>query len=190
MRKYNPQTPLIGSIRMARSPASPRPASSARAAPPAPAVARHEIDAAIVIFQKAYLAVVGGADELLAQQGLGRSHHKILFHVARHARCSVNDVREFIGVTRQALQRPLNDLHRLGYIETLVAPHNRRVHQLALTPEGARYEEAVSALVQAHFESAFSAVGADSQAQWQHTMQALIASATAPAPPAKPAARL
>lgn len=159
--------------RMARSPTSSRPA--------APAETQPDIDAAIVIFQKAYLAVVGGADELLAQQGLGRSHHKILFHVARHPRCSVTDVREFIGVTRQALQRPLNDLHRLGHIETLVSPHNRRVHQLLLTPEGARYEQAVSALVQVHFQTAFAAVGAPSQAQWQLTMQALVDSAAVPA---------
>lgn len=169
---------------MARSPTPSRPAAPAATHAPSAAEALQDIDAAIVIFQKAYLAVVGGADELLAQQGLGRSHHKILFHVARHARCSVTDVREFIGVTRQALQRPLNDLHRLGYIETLVSPHNRRVHQLVLTPEGASYEQAVSALVQVHFQAAFAAVGAASQAQWQLTMQALADSAAEPPPSA------
>ena len=73
------------------------------------AVAVDRIDEAILAFHEAYQTVIAGADELLAQQGLGRSHHKVLYHVARHSRCSVTEVREFIGVTRQAMQRPIND---------------------------------------------------------------------------------
>ena len=149
---------------------------------PADAPALDAIDQAIVAFQNAYVAVVGQADALLAERGLGRSHHKILFYVARHPRCSVADVRDFIGVTRQALQRPLNDLHRLGHVETLVSPQNRRIHLLRLTDAGERYEAAVSALVRVHFETAFTAVGAGAQSQWNHTMEALAASAAAENP--------
>jgi DNA-binding MarR family transcriptional regulator len=90
--------------------------------------------------------------------GLARSHHKVLYHAARNPRCSVTEVREFIGVSRQAMQRPLNDLHRLGLIELMVAPANRRLHQIVLTTEGAALERRVTDLVRQRFETAFAKV--------------------------------
>ncbi|KQW54449.1 MarR family winged helix-turn-helix transcriptional regulator [Variovorax sp. Root411] len=131
------------------------------------------IDEAIVAFHVAFRNVVDGADEKLAEQGMGRTHHKILFHTARHPCCPVSEVRDFIGVSRQALQRPLNDLHRAGLVQTLVSPENRRIHQLVLTPAGLALEQQITALVRVHFQAAFKAVGASSRAQWLAVMQAL-----------------
>lgn len=131
------------------------------------------IDEAIVAFHLAFRNVVSGADEQLAELGLGRSHHKILFHAARHERCPISDIREFIGVSRQALQRPLADLYRLGMIETVVAPENRRVHQLVLTPEGAALEKRITALVRVHFETVFERLGPVHHQHWMATMLAL-----------------
>ncbi|WP_439588041.1 MarR family winged helix-turn-helix transcriptional regulator [Hydrogenophaga sp.] len=131
------------------------------------------IDGAIVAFHLAFRNVVSGADQRLAEMGLGRSHHKILFHAARHDRCPISDIRDFIGVSRQALQRPLADLYRLGMIETVVAPENRRIHQLVLTAEGAVLEREVTALVRAHFEAVFGRLGNAHRLHWMATMEAL-----------------
>ncbi|MEX3960444.1 MULTISPECIES: MarR family winged helix-turn-helix transcriptional regulator [Trinickia] len=133
------------------------------------------IDEAIVAFHQAYQVVIAGADERLAELGLGRSHHKVLYFAARHPRCSVSDVREFIGVSRQALQRPLNDLHKHGLIETLVSPSNRRVHQLLLTVEGAALEFEVTQLMRKRFEHAFESVPAASRKHWSAVMRAFVA---------------
>ena len=138
------------------------------------AVAVDRIDEAILAFHEAYQTVIAGADELLARQGLGRSHHKVLYHAARHPRCSVTDVREFIGVTRQAMQRPINDLHRLGLIEMVATPGNRRVHQLMLTEQGAALERDVTQLLRQRFESAFAKVPAASVRHWMTTMKAFV----------------
>ncbi len=64
------------------------------------------VDEAIVAFHEAYQAVIAGAGELLALHGLARSHHKVLHQAARNPRYSLTAVREFIGVSRQAMQQP------------------------------------------------------------------------------------
>jgi DNA-binding MarR family transcriptional regulator len=133
------------------------------------------VDEAIVAFHEAYQAVIAGADELLAQHGLARSHHKVLYHAARNPRCSVTEVREFIGVSRQAMQRPLNDLHRLGLIELMVAPGNRRLHQIVLTTEGAALERRVTDLVRQRFETAFAKVDVTAKENWLALMRAFTA---------------
>lgn len=137
------------------------------------AVPQDRIDDAILAFHAAYQAVIAEADDLLARQGLARSHHKVLYHAARHPRCSVTEVREFIGVTRQAMQRPLADLHRLGLIEIVASPSNRRVHQLVLTDSGARLENDVTEVMRQRFEAAFSRVGQVSVKHWLAVMAAL-----------------
>jgi predicted transcriptional regulator len=123
------------------------------------------VDEAILAFHEAYQAVIAGADELLAQHGLARSHHKVLYHAARNPRCSVTEVREFIGVSRQAMQRPLNDLHRLGLIELMVAPANRRLHQIVLTYRRCRVGTTCD-LVRQRFEIAFAKVDVTAKENW------------------------
>lgn len=138
------------------------------------AVPVDRIDDAILAFHEAYQAVIAGADERLAEQGLGRSHHKVLYHVARNPRCSVTEVREFIGVTRQAMQRPINDLHRLGLIEMVAMPGNRRVHLLVLTHMGAALEREVSQLLRQRFDAAFEKVPPASVGHWMSVMKAFV----------------
>jgi DNA-binding MarR family transcriptional regulator len=135
-------------------------------------VAIDEIDEAIVAFHHAYQAVIAEADELLAERGLARSHHKILYYAVRHAGCSVTDVRNFIGVSRQAMQRPLNDLHQRGLIELFVAPGNRRLHRVVLTREGADLERRVSGVMRHRFETAFSKVSKTARQNWFALMRA------------------
>lgn len=155
---------------------TPRPPKTAAppADPHAPApVPSDAIDEAIVAFHVAFRHVVQGADEKLATLRMGRPHHKILFHTARHPRCAVSEVRDFIGVSRQALQRPLNDLHRAGLVQTLVAPENRRIHQLVLTAAGLALEREVTELVRVRFASVFEAQGEVPRTQWLAVMHAL-----------------
>jgi DNA-binding MarR family transcriptional regulator len=138
------------------------------------AVPMDGIDDAILAFHQAHQVVIAGADKRLAEQGLGRSHHKVLYFTARHPRCSVSDARAFIGVSRQAMQRPLNDLHRLGLIETLVSPSNRRIHQLLLTEAGAALERDATQRMRQSFEQAFDRVPAASRKHWMAVMRAFV----------------
>lgn len=131
------------------------------------------LDSLIVDLHLAYKNVVSEADELLSRHGLARSHHKVLFFVARNSMCRSSDVQTFLGITRQAIQRPLTDLHRRLLIESVVAPQNRRIHLLRITPEGHALEQQASSLIQRHFETAFEKLTADQLQLWRQTMKQL-----------------
>jgi DNA-binding MarR family transcriptional regulator len=131
------------------------------------------LDSLIVDLHIAYKNVVSEADALLSQHGLARSHHKVLFFVARHALCKSTDVQTFLGVTRQALQRPLTDLHRMLLIESVVAPYNRRTHLLRITPLGNELETQASKLIQDHFANAFNGLKPNQIEVWRGVMMNL-----------------
>jgi DNA-binding MarR family transcriptional regulator len=131
------------------------------------------LDSLIVDLHIAYKSVVSEADEFLSLHGLARSHHKVLFFVARHAMCKSTDVQSFVGVTRQAMQRPLTDLHKMLLIESVVAPHNRRTHLLRITPLGTEIEAHASKLIQEHFVRAFSELKPSEIDVWKNVMSNL-----------------
>jgi len=136
-----------------------------------------DVDALIVAFHEAFRGIVQEADELLAVQRLGRSHHKVLFYVARYPNCKTVDVQAFVGVSRQALQRPVSDLHRLGLIETLVSPENRRTHLLRLSGPGEVLEREATELIQRHFREVFSSLSPSKVGGWLGITRALADSA-------------
>ena len=135
-----------------------------------------DADALIVAFHEAFRGIVQEADDLLALQRLGRSHHKVLFYVARHSNCRTVDVQAFVGVSRQALQRPIADLHRLGLIETLVSPQNRRTHLLRLAEPGRQLEREATELIQRHFREVFAGLSSNKVDAWLSITRALAKS--------------
>ena len=139
------------------------------------------LDTLIVDLHMAYKSVVSEADELLAEHGLARSHHKVLFFVKRNPLCRSADVQTFLGITRQAIQRPLTDLHKMLLIESVVAPHNRRIHLLRITPEGQALEQKASTLIQLHFERAFKELSPERIEMWRRTMELLTVALNKPA---------
>jgi|GEM_PF-3408817 len=136
-----------------------------------------DVDALIVAFHEAFRGIVQEADALLAVQRLGRSHHKVLFYVARHPNCKTVDVQAFVGVSRQALQRPVSDLHRLGLIETLVSAENRRTHLLRLSALGEVLEHEATELIRRHFREVFSGLSSGKADGWLGITRALADSA-------------
>jgi DNA-binding MarR family transcriptional regulator len=135
------------------------------------------VDALIVAFHEAFRGIVQEADQLLSTQRLGRSHHKVLFYVARYPNCRTVDVQAFVGVSRQALQRPIADLHRLGLLETLVSPENRRTHLLRLSGPGEVLERESTELIQRHFREVFSNLSPNKVSGWLGITRALADSA-------------
>lgn len=117
-----------------------------------------DLDRAIVAFHFAYLAVIAEADELLHTHGFGRAHHKILYFVARNDLPTTSALREFLGVTRQALQRPVNELHKAALLETTVGVSDRRLHVLRLTDAGRKLERQATAPIRSVFSRAFGQV--------------------------------
>src|SRR5512138_160549 len=109
----------------------------------------------------AFRALTAEPDRILAERGLGRVHHRVLYFVARDPGVRVGALVAALGVTKQALHGPLRELLRARLVAASVPPGNRRAKELRLTPEGARLERRLTGAQRKRFERAFEAAGAD-----------------------------
>lgn len=132
-----------------------------------------DLDAALALLHFAFRAVVQEPDRLLARRGFGRAHHRVLFFVARARSMPMSRLLAILGVTRQALHRPLSELVARDYIRSEPSPHNRRAIHLSLTAKGRRFEEALSGLQREAFAAAFGVLGAPAERHWRAVMAAL-----------------
>src|SRR5689334_25276113 len=69
------------------------------------------------LFYFAYRDFVGDADALLARQGFGRAHHRVLYFVNLKPGMPVADLLDILKITKQSLARVLRQLIDNGYVE-------------------------------------------------------------------------
>ena len=112
-------------------------------------------------------------DRVLAERGLSRVHHRILYFVRRNPGLGPGDLLRILRVSKQALARPLRDLTAQGLLLGEVVPENRRRKRLALTPAGARLERRLSELQRRRFAAAFDAAGPTAASAWRAVMMLL-----------------
>jgi DNA-binding MarR family transcriptional regulator len=84
----------------------------------------------------AYRDFVGDADEVLAQYGFGRAHHRVLHFVHRNPGMTVAGLLAVLKITKQSLGRVLRELVEKGFIEQREGAADRRQRLLLLTPDG------------------------------------------------------
>ncbi len=129
--------------------------------------------AAIEQLYFAYRAFTDRADNILAERGLGRVHHRILYFVGRKPGIAVNALLETLQVSKQALNGPLRQLVAEGLVEIAVGQHDRRVRELSLTAHGRALETILTSTQIAHVTAAFEAVGESDAAGWRRMMAAI-----------------
>lgn len=130
-----------------------------------------ELDESLELFFYAFRNFTALPDQMLAQRGLQRVHHRILFFVGRYPALSVNQLLTILAVSKQALNTPLRQLIEQGYVESRTAENDRRMRELRLTASG---EELLGALnhAQRHFVgSVFADVGEEGQQTWNAIMR-------------------
>ena len=79
-------------------------------------------------------------DEILAELGFGRAHHRCLHWVARRPGLKVGELLAILGITKQSLTRVLGPLIGEGYIAQAPGPQDRRQRLLTLTEKGQALE--------------------------------------------------
>lgn len=136
----------------------------------------------LVLLHFAFRAVVAGPDARLAEIGLGRVHHRILFFVARQPGLRVVDLQATLGVSKQALHGPLQVLVRKRLVTSRPSPDNRRERHLRLTAAGKLLERQLSGQQRKQFAAAFRRVGPNAERGFVQVMRALIGSAGASSP--------
>src|SRR5918912_2161190 len=85
----------------------------------------------------AYRDFTGEADEVLAQFGFGRAHHRVLHFVNRQPGLRVADLLEILKITKQSLARVLKQLVDEGWIAQQTGVDDRRERLLRVSEKGA-----------------------------------------------------
>ncbi len=134
---------------------------------------RHFIDDPPALLFFGFRAVTAEPDRILAERGLGRVHHRILYFVGRSPGIRVGALLATLGVSKQAIHRPLRELLRAGLVEAMVPPGDRRTKELRLTRTGTRLEIRLGAEQRRRFSAAFRAAGPGAERGWREVMRRL-----------------
>jgi len=103
--------------------------------------------------------VAGKSAEVLSAAGLGRAHARALHFIGRNPGLSVAELLNFLKITKQSLNRVLNDLLRGGFVERKTGMLDRRTRRLQLTPAGKALADAVWNAQRPLLAAAFRAAG-------------------------------
>jgi DNA-binding MarR family transcriptional regulator len=144
-----------------------------RSKPPSRATNVDARNEPLVLLHFAFRAVIKEADAQLEARGFGRVHHRILFFIARNPGLRVAELVATLGVTKQALHKPLQQLVGAKLVENRAEPSNLRAHRLSLTPSGAKLERRLSGQQRRLFSAAFRKAGPTAAAGWRTVMREL-----------------
>jgi DNA-binding MarR family transcriptional regulator len=132
-----------------------------------------ELNLALESMHFGFRAMIYQPDQRLAQLGLARIHHRLLYFLARHPGCSVNDLLQTMRITKQYLHRPLKQMINLGYIKQSTDSADRRVRRLGLTASGKKLEYELSEVQRKRFAEIFERAGPLAEKHWCEVMALL-----------------
>lgn len=122
----------------------------------------------------AYRAFTADPDQILAEMGLGRAHHRALHFIARRPGMTVSTLLGVLGITKQSLNRVLRRLVEDGLVTTQVGPRDRRERLLVLTPPGAALEARLSGVQRARMRTAYAQAGPEAVAGFHRVLEAMM----------------
>lgn len=122
----------------------------------------------------AYRDFMAEADELLAERGLGRAHHRATYFIGRHPDISISELLELLGITKQSLSRVLKALVAASYVNVRPGPRDRRQRLLNLTESGLALERALTQNQRHHFARAYREAGAEAVEGFRKVLVGLV----------------
>ncbi|WP_338828849.1 MarR family winged helix-turn-helix transcriptional regulator [Bradyrhizobium sp. 27S5] len=133
----------------------------------------HDLDAALELMYYGWRGMTLSADQYLATLGLSRPHHRILYVVARQPDISIGSLIDVLGISKQALNRPLGLLLQRELVTSKRSAEQHRSKLLRLTPAGQRIEQRASGYERKVMREAFDRVGQSGAAAWMAVMEAI-----------------
>lgn len=118
-----------------------------------------EIRRGIELLYFGYSNLTRSIDAGLAEQGLGRAHHRALYFIARKPDLTVSELLSILAITKQSLGRVLGDLAERGMVETRTGDRDRRQRLLRLTEKGAALESELFEALREKMSAAYSSAG-------------------------------
>ena len=113
-------------------------------------------------------------DDALAEHGMGRAHHRVLFLATRDLPLTVGEMGAMLGISNQALSQVLKRLFSHGYLGQQVDQTDRRKRVIVPTDLGFELIEKLNAIQKGIFDRGFDHVGADGMATFYRTLGAML----------------
>jgi DNA-binding MarR family transcriptional regulator len=121
----------------------------------------------------AFSDVFAQGEARLRAAHLGHAHRRALYFIARDPGLSVADLLSVLKITKQSLNRVLNDLLDGDYVERKAGMRDRRTRQLRLTQKGAAFEGALWELQRPRIARAFREAGPDAVAGFRRVLSGI-----------------
>ncbi len=122
----------------------------------------------------AYRDFTGEADSILAEQNMGRAHHRAIYFIGRHPGMTVSDLLGILNITKQSLSRVLSTLVKDGYVIQKTGSGDRRQRLLHLTNKGNALEARLTEVQDRRFAAAYREAGAHAVEGFQNVLQGLL----------------
>ena len=133
----------------------------------------HELNQALESMHFGFRAMIFKPDQRLAELGLSRIHHRLLYFIARDPNCSINELLAVMRISKQYLHRPLKKLVALEYVRQQTDPGDRRIKRIRLTAKGKKLEFELSEAQRQRFAEIFEQVGPVAEKHWRRVMALL-----------------
>jgi DNA-binding MarR family transcriptional regulator len=98
-------------------------------------------------------------EPILATAKLGRAHQRALYFIGRYPDEAVGALLSRLGITKQSLNRVLNDLTERGLAEMRIGRDDRRQRLLRLTDAGKALEAELFEAMRARMATAYAQAG-------------------------------
>ena len=136
-----------------------------------------EIRRGVELLYFGYAHLTRSIDAGLAEQGLGRAHHRALYFIARKPDLTVSELLAILAITKQSLGRVLGELAERGLVETRTGDRDRRQRLLRLTPAGAELEGALFDSLREKMSAAYSSAGQGAVGGFWAVLEGLVPAA-------------
>lgn len=133
-----------------------------------------ELRQAIEMLFFAYRDFTGEPDAMLAELGLGRAHHRVIYFVGRNPGITVSELLRILRITKQSLSRVLSHLVDEAYIVQRPGERDRRQRLLTLTPKGVELERRLTANQRERIATAFRNAGAEAVQGFNQVLHGII----------------
>lgn len=122
----------------------------------------------------AYREFTAEPDEILAEIGFGRAHHRVIYFVGRYPRITVSELLAILKITKQSLSRVLGELVRQGFIVQQTGSRDRRQRLLELTAKGTELERQLSETQRQRIARAYRMAGAEAVEGFRKVMMGML----------------
>ena len=132
-----------------------------------------ELNLALESMHFGFRAMIFKPDQRLAELGLARIHHRLLYFLARHPDCSINELLQIMRISKQYLHKPLKKMISQGYVSQQADTEDRRIKRIQLSAKGKQLEYELTEAQRQRFAEIFKQTGPTAEKHWRQVMALL-----------------